>query len=62
MSMCLAHCNDRKEKTQSHEVTILKNKTYFAGIGIYGYDLSDIHGYGNTQEEALQDFKESLAV
>lgn len=54
----LTHYNDGKEKYQSHEVSLkvpygINSKRFNAYIE---YDFSEITGYGETKEEALNDF------
>ena len=54
----LTHYNDGKEKHQSHEVSLkvphgINSKRFNAYIE---YDFSEITGYGETKEEALNDF------
>lgn len=54
----LTHYDDGKEKYQSHEVSLkvpynVKSKRLNTYIE---YDFSEITGYGETKEEALNDF------
>ena len=57
----LYHYNDRKEKSQSHEVNIRDPRFYNAEYGIFSYDDPyDVIGYGETKEEALEDFKQKF--
>lgn len=57
----LSHYNDGKEKSQSHEVTISDvNRSYNAEHDIFSLNPFDITGYGATQEEALENFKEKI--
>lgn len=54
----LTHYNDGKEKYQSHEVRLkvphgINSKKINAYIE---YDFSEITGYGETKEEAIDDF------
>lgn len=49
----LAHYDDGKEKFQSHEISI-----HTMGLdNLYGVDADLFGGYGNTKEEAIEDFK-----
>ena len=58
--MYLTHCNDGKEKWQSHEIEF--NEDNFADYKrmIFGLDPTSITGYGSTKEEAFKDFKEKF--
>ena len=54
----LTHYNDGKEKYQSHEVSLkvphgINSKRFNTYIE---YNFSEITGYGETKEEALNDF------
>ena len=56
MLMKIAHHNDGKEKCQSH--------TYYLFNDVDGYhdlDLTNIYGYGETKEEAIENLKKELA-
>ncbi len=53
----LTHYDDRKEKWQSHEITIGDSGFFNAEFGIYSHDPFDITGYGRTKDEAIEDFK-----
>lgn len=52
----LTHYNDGKEKWQSHEVS-MADKTDF---GLEDFDFASIYGYGETYEEALEEFKRAF--
>lgn len=52
----LTHYNDGKGKWQSHEVS-MTDKTDF---GLEDFDFASIYGYGETYEEALEDFKRAF--
>ena len=58
MSMIeLMHYNDGKEKSQSHEIAIREYDFYNAEANIWTHNPFDIYGYGETKEEAIEDFK-----
>lgn len=52
----LEHYDDGKGKYQSHEIHIINNE-YNSDSNVFGYDFHGIWGYGETKEEALQDFR-----
>lgn len=52
----LIHYDDKKEKFQSHEITIGGEIGIKPDIGLYSGDFSDITGYGSTKDEAINDF------
>lgn len=55
------HYDDRKGKWQSHEVYIkTDDDSYYIDGKSLPYDLSDIAGYGETKEEAFEEFKEKF--
>ena len=59
----LAHHDDGKEKRQSHSISIYSDHTAHSNLiehGIYSMDLTELTGYGNTKEEAIQDFQEKF--
>lgn len=55
----LAHHNDGKQKYQSHEISIFdKCDDYCDETGTFGiHDLAAIIGYGESEEQAREDFK-----
>jgi hypothetical protein len=54
----LVHFN---EKEKFHEIYIKEEQPFYnAKVGVYNYDISFIRGYGETKEEALEDFKKKL--
>ena len=53
----LMHYNDGKEKSQSHEIAIIEYDFYNAEANIWTHNPFDIYGYGETKEEAIEDFK-----
>lgn len=58
MKLQLGHYDDKKEKWQSHEVrfTIQSIHNFMEKIS-YNGDILDIIGYGETKEEAFENFK-----
>lgn len=52
----LTHYNDGKEKWQSHEVS-MTDKT---DLELGDFDFASIYGYGETYEEALEEFKKAF--
>lgn len=59
----LTHYNDGKEKGQSHSISIYSDHTARSNLierGIYSMDLTELTGYGDTKEAAIQDFKEKF--
>lgn len=59
--MVLAHYNDGKEKYQSHEIYFKEDPHFYhQETGLFSHNLSDIRGYGETKEEALDDFKKKF--
>ena len=56
--LSLAHCNDGKEKWQSHEICICGDGDFYSSdVGVFSHDFFNITGYGATKEEAIEDFK-----
>lgn len=55
----LAHYNDGKQKCYSHEISIFdKCDDYCDETGTYGvHDLAAIIGYGESEEQARDDFR-----
>lgn len=54
MLMKIAHHNDGKEKSQSHDCYLFNDSDYA------DFDITNIHGYGETKEEALENLREQL--
>lgn len=55
------HYDDCKGKWQSHEVYIKTNDDpYYIDGKSLPYDPTDIVGYGETKEEAFEEFKEKF--
>lgn len=55
MVMKIAHYNDGKEKWQSHSCFLFNDADKY-----FNFDLTSIHGYGETKEEAIENLKEEL--
>lgn len=55
--MTLEHIDDYKAKWQSHEVGIKDEDLSSVEAGVYSGDPFDIIGYGETKEEAYENFK-----
>lgn len=53
----LAHYDDGKKKYQSHEIYLLEKALYNSDINIFSINPFDICGYGETKEEAFEEFK-----
>jgi len=56
----LKHYNDGKQKRQSHEVSIIEENFYNPKYDVFSHNPFDITGYGETEEEALEDFKKKF--
>lgn len=58
----LAHYNDGKQKCYSHEISIFdKCDDYCDETGTYGaHDLASIFGYGDSEEQAREDFRDKF--
>lgn len=58
----LAHYNDGKQKCYSHEISIFdKCDDYCDETGTYGvHDLAAIIGYGDSEEQARDDFRDKF--
>lgn len=56
----LAHYNDGKQKCYSHEISIFdKCDDYCDETGTFGiHDLAAIIGYGESEEQAREDFRD----
>ena len=57
----LAHYNDGKEKYQSHEISLKEEYFYNQKYSLFSYNIFDATGYGSTEQEAIEDFKEKFA-
>lgn len=59
--MILAHYDDGKQKYQSHEIFLKEDGNFFSKEhDLSSHDITDVRGYGETKEEALQDLKTQL--
>ena len=56
----LIHYDDSKEKSQSHEVTIIEHDFYNAEVDVWSHNPFDLYGYGETKEEAIEDFRKKF--
>ena len=56
----LIHYDDSKEKSQSHEVAIIEYDFYNAYENVWSHNPFDLCGYGETKEEAIEDFKKKF--
>lgn len=57
----LTYYNDGKEKSQSHEVAIDETPFYDVDHDVSTNDIFGLVGYGETKEEALDDFKKKFS-
>lgn len=55
MLMKIAHNNDGKEKWQSHTCYLFNDTNDY-----HEFDITNICGYGETKEEAIQNLKKEL--
>lgn len=55
MLMKIAHNNDGKEKCQSHTCYLFNDVD-----GYHEFDITNIYGYGETKEEAIENLKKEL--
>ena len=53
--MKIAHHDDGKEKSQSHECYLFNDTDSY-----HNFDLTSIYGYGETKEEAIANLKKEL--
>lgn len=56
----LKHCDDGKQKWQSHEVSIVEENFYNVQYDVCSHNPFDITGYGETENEAMKDFKKKF--
>ena len=56
----LIHFDDKKGKSQSHEVAIIEHNFYNAEANVRSHNPFDLCGYGETKEEAIEDFKKKF--
>lgn len=57
----LIHFDDKKGKSQSHEVAIREYDFYNAKANVWSHNPFDLCGYGETKEEAIEDFKKKFS-
>lgn len=57
----LTHCDDGKGKSQSHEIFLEETPFYNAEHDVCTHDIFDLIGYGETKEEALEDFRKKFS-
>lgn len=55
MLMKIAHHNDGKEKWESHTCYLFNESNSY-----HQFDITNIRGYGETKEEAIQNLKKEL--
>ena len=53
----MTYHDDGKGKWQSHEISIIEHDFYNAEVDVFSHNPFDIIGYGETKEEAIEDFK-----
>lgn len=56
----LTHYDDGKKKFQSHEVSIKEQYFYNAKYDVTSHNVFSLIGYGETKEEALEDYKKKF--
>lgn len=56
----LCHYDDGKKKLQSHEVYLKEENFYNVQYDIHSHDIFDIRGYGETEEEAMENFRTKI--
>ena len=56
----LTRFDDKKGKSQSHEVAIIEHDFYNADGDVWSHNPFEIYGYGETKEEAIEDFKKKF--
>lgn len=57
----LAHYDDGKKKSQSHEVAVGEFPFYDVEHDVSTHNIFELIGYGETKEEALDDFKKKFS-
>ena len=57
----LTHYNDGKNNFQSHEVSIKEQYFYNAKYDVTSHNVFSLIGYGETKEEALEDYKKKFS-
>lgn len=53
----MTHHDDGKKKYQSHEISIRELNFYNSEANLSTHNPFDVYGYGETKEEAIEDFK-----
>lgn len=56
----LTHYDDGKKNFQSHEVSIKEKCFYNAEYDVTSHNVFSLIGYGETKEEALEDYKKKF--
>ena len=56
----LTHYDDGKGKYESHEIALREYDFYNTEEDIWSHNPFDIYGYGETKEEAIEDFKKKF--
>lgn len=56
----LGYHDDGKERLESHEIIMMEDYFYNAEFDVFSHNPFDIHGYGATKEEALENFKQKF--
>lgn len=52
----LAYHDDGKQKWESHEIYLKEDDFYNNEFDVWSHNPFDVHGYGATKEEALNEF------
>lgn len=56
----LTHYDDGKKNFQSHEISIKEKCFYNAEYDVTSHNIFSLIGYGETKEEALEDYKKKF--
>lgn len=56
----MTYYNDGKEQLQSHEIEIREDDFSDSEYMLFSHNPFDITGYGETKEEAIEDFKKKF--
>ena len=56
----LAYHDDGKQKWESHEIYLKEDDFYNNKYDVWSHNLFNIHGYGETKEKALENFKKKF--
>lgn len=57
----LTHYDDGKNNFQSHEISIKEQYFYNEKYDVTSYNVFSLIGYGETKEEALEDYKKKFS-